>query len=203
MIAFHGKEEIKNTYLSRVKAHALADEIIKGALDEGRIGTDSVSGVTYRFSGSKTIEHQTKNKAGYVVFTLHFSGKRIQAKAHRAIWIAANGILERNTVIDHINRNKSDNRLANLRLVTNKENAKNRRSYNGEQNPSAKITRMTANKIKTHHCSEFSDNLVEDKTKGISFSCLHCCYEYQPKKILHGWKSELSLRIEGPWQQAP
>ena len=30
MISFHGKQEIKDFYLARIKAHALADEIVKG-----------------------------------------------------------------------------------------------------------------------------------------------------------------------------
>ncbi len=38
MIAFHGQQEIKNLYLSRVRAHAAADEIIKGCYWENGKG---------------------------------------------------------------------------------------------------------------------------------------------------------------------
>jgi hypothetical protein len=37
LLAFHGKQEIKDKYIARVKAHAKADEIIKGAYwEEGK-----------------------------------------------------------------------------------------------------------------------------------------------------------------------
>jgi hypothetical protein len=38
MKAFHGKKEIKDEYLARVKAHAAADEIIKGTYWEEGMG---------------------------------------------------------------------------------------------------------------------------------------------------------------------
>ncbi len=48
-----------------------------------------------------------------------------QIKAHRAIWALANG--EWPEAIDHINGDRSDNRLTNLRCVTTAENNRNMR----------------------------------------------------------------------------
>jgi len=45
--------------------------------------------------------------------------------AHRVIWAVVNGAWPE-TGIDHINRNKTDNRWANLRLATRSQNAMNR-----------------------------------------------------------------------------
>lgn len=50
-------------------------------------------------------------------------------KAHRVIWKMVYGE-DPDTGIDHINGNRSDNRLHNLRLATSQENARNRYSYN-------------------------------------------------------------------------
>jgi len=47
-------------------------------------------------------------------------------KVHRIIWALANNQDPGEYEIDHINRNKADNRPANLRLATNCENMKNR-----------------------------------------------------------------------------
>jgi len=46
-------------------------------------------------------------------------------KFHRLVWIISNGAIPEHLRIDHINRNRSDNRLCNLRLVTHMENCHN------------------------------------------------------------------------------
>lgn len=54
---------------------------------------------------------------------IKFAGK--MWKAHRLIWIYVNGQIPDGLQVDHINGVRSDNRLANLRLVTNAENCRN------------------------------------------------------------------------------
>ena len=54
-----------------------------------------------------------------------YNVKRIGGKIyyeHRLIWAEANGPIPDGYVIHHINGNKKDNRLANLAMVTAKEN---------------------------------------------------------------------------------
>lgn len=52
------------------------------------------------------------------------SGRQYQV--HRIIWEMHNGEIPNGYFIDHINHNRIDNRIENLRLVTSGGNAKNR-----------------------------------------------------------------------------
>jgi len=61
-------------------------------------------------------------KAGYIETKL----LKVRYYIHRLIWIYHNGEIPEGLVIDHINRVKSDNRIENLRLVTEQENSFNK-----------------------------------------------------------------------------
>ena len=60
---------------------------------------------------------------GYVVIRVAGANR----KAHRLAWLHTHGELPDGQV-DHINGKRSDNRLANLRVVTGQENQHNRRT---------------------------------------------------------------------------
>ena len=57
-------------------------------------------------------------------------------RAHRLAWLHTYGVWPKDQ-IDHINRNRSDNRISNLREVTNKQNGQNasKRSDNTSGHP--------------------------------------------------------------------
>jgi hypothetical protein len=48
---------------------------------------------------------------------------------HRIIWIYFNGLIPKGMFIDHINQNKKDNKIENLRLCTRSQNQYNRGAY--------------------------------------------------------------------------
>ena len=64
---------------------------------------------------------------------------------HRICMLLAYGECPKNVQIDHINHNRGDNRLCNLRFVTNEENSKN---HSANKNNTSGITGVYYNKAK-------------------------------------------------------
>lgn len=69
------------------------------------------------------------NKDGYKIIPITFNGKKHNLKAHRVIWYMLNK--EVPYIIDHINRNRGDNRIENLRNVSYWENRLNSSVFKG------------------------------------------------------------------------
>lgn len=65
------------------------------------------------------------DKDGYLTHILCVNGKRRTARVHRLVAMAFIPNPDRKPAIDHINENKQDNRIENLRWVTNRENSNN------------------------------------------------------------------------------
>lgn len=61
------------------------------------------------------------DKFGYVILKYRQKAYR----CHRVVWEMHNRAIPKGMFIDHINRNKSDNRIENLRLVTPQDNSRN------------------------------------------------------------------------------
>jgi DNA (cytosine-5)-methyltransferase 1 len=113
------------------------DLIIKGAIDSGRLLVDFETGKIYSTvlrgkSGEKN-ELPGADVNGYVVHNIFFDGVKKSCRAHQIVWIAANGLYDRNNLmIDHIDRNRKNNALKNLRIVDAKGNRENATPYSGK-----------------------------------------------------------------------
>lgn len=82
-------------------------------------GYDPYSG---KFSGKTGVESFSVHmSSGYQIVSI----KNKKYKAHRLAWLCVNGEWPLGE-IDHINRDKSDNRISNLRVVSRSENMQNR-----------------------------------------------------------------------------
>ena len=73
----------------------------------------------------------TRRADGYRQVALRLDGKQYQLKTHRVAWILTHGAIPDGLQVDHINGIRDDNRLCNLRLVTQRENDQNRRKARG------------------------------------------------------------------------
>ena len=87
---------------------------------------DAANGIfIWKFNGTRGIKAGdvagSKMSDGYIMLSV--SGKKVLA--HRVAWFFSYGEFPYGH-IDHINRNKSDNRILNLRLASPEQNAQNR-----------------------------------------------------------------------------
>lgn len=56
-------------------------------------------------------------------------------RVHRVLWITVHGPIPKGLEVDHINGDKSDNRLENLRLLSHAENIRAARALQGNWSP--------------------------------------------------------------------
>lgn len=66
-----------------------------------------------------------KSNSGYMKCSIRkYGGRQKIYYVHRFVWEYFNGNILEGKVIDHINNNKTDNRLCNLQLITQQQNCK-------------------------------------------------------------------------------
>ena len=80
----------------------------------------------------------TKRPDGYLQVGIKYNLYYI----HRIIWVMEHGSVDSELQIDHIDGNQTNNKIKNLRLVTNKENNKNK----------VKPARNTSGVVGVHWC---------------------------------------------------
>ena len=90
---------------------------------------------------------------GYYMTSAQYEGKMYYFMEHRVIWVWNNGAIPNGLVINHKDFNRSNNDIANLELMTQKENTEyskcNQNPPRGEKSGRAKLTNKEADAIKT------------------------------------------------------
>lgn len=88
----------------------------------------SKDGLVYRYSTRQNkliLCNQSTTNIGYNLVSVNKKSGIRQILVHRIVWETFNGSIPNGTEIDHINTNKNDNRLENLRCVSKTENMNN------------------------------------------------------------------------------
>lgn len=81
-----------------------------------------------RPQGNRTLKAKemalVSNGTGYLQVTLNKNNKRKKLYIHRLVWETFNSLIPEGYEIDHVDSDKSNNKLTNLQLFTRKENMK-------------------------------------------------------------------------------
>lgn len=97
-------------------------------IKRGFVTVDTELGKVYRHRGPGGVRLTNPQEVpgsvvnGYLAGNFNIDGEKKQIRLHRLIWIAAHGGIPEKMTIDHINGQKMDNRLKNLRLLTAEDN---------------------------------------------------------------------------------
>lgn len=123
---------------------------IEGKRDKFFIGNNGqIFTVTnYKTKPNKVyLRKQHINSSGYLTCTILANGKK-ESLVHRLVWTAFNGPVSTRLHIDHLDRNKLNNKLVNLRKCTIRQNFANRSGEKlQEGHPAAKVTNKQAVQI--------------------------------------------------------
>lgn len=125
------------------------DEYIAVNIATGQIVVDCENGEIYTTKGPGGVRLKEPKKLdgsnvnGYKVVSIRNGQTKMQCRVHRIVWIARNGVIPEGYVVDHINNDKTDNRICNLQILTAEENShkawRDGRYLMGDDNPSTKL----------------------------------------------------------------
>lgn len=96
----------------------------------------------------RRVNHREPSKTPsgpYRMVDVVVNGRRYTEYVHRIVWMLHHGVIPEGKVIDHIDRDKLNNTIENLRLVSHSDNYKNserRVSHGGGRKPLFKIGKV-------------------------------------------------------------
>jgi len=108
-----------------------SEKFILGLIKQGVFSVDGQGRMwRHKIRGSRFSDYhdlkrkrraETKN-SGYFEINVSHKGEKYRVKAHRVVWIFFYGDIDDSLTINHINAIKTDNRPANIELVSMREN---------------------------------------------------------------------------------
>ena len=115
----------------------------------------------------KRIVKQREHSSGYAMTCASNGAAHKSFMSHRFVWECCNDSIPKNYEIDHINKNKLDNRIQNLRCITISENRKNRDHTN-----IVKYAKVA------HTMKRFIKATNTDTNEVFCFNCKNQCGKY-------------------------
>lgn len=110
---------------------------------------------------------------------INFSGKRVLE--HRLAWFYANGTWPP-CEVDHINGDRSDNRLANLRLATHQQNNWNRTANGASRQGTKWRAYITTNDGRFKHLGRFDTEEEAQQVRARAAMSLRGDFGHQSRK---------------------
>lgn len=111
-----------------------------------------------RNKSKKNILKQQKDKKGYFNISLTENSIKKTFKVHCLVFNSFNKKLDPKLVIDHIDENKENNNISNLRLLTNRENCSR-----SKKNKSSQYTGVSYDKERKKWSAEIRNGLLKIK----------------------------------------
>lgn len=149
-----------------------------------------IKSLNYRHTGKEQILTPSTDKCGYLHIRLWKNKKKHMFLVHRLIWTSFNGPIPKGMEINHLNEDKTDNRLENLNLLTRTENVNwGTRNKRAAKTGSKMIEQYTLDGI--HICTWFSMIDIEREFKHLRYNAGNICKCCQGKsKTAYGfiWK---------------
>lgn len=159
------------------------DEYIAWNINEGNIAVDAENGQVFSTRGPGGVRLAEPRELcgsdvnGYLAVSIRNGKTKMQCRIHRIVWIASNGMIPEGCVIDHINNDKKDNRIANLQLLTAEENSRKARKDGlykvHEDAGAAKISDEVHDEIQLAYWNSSSSLRELSELYGISKSRVH------------------------------
>ena len=139
------------------------------------------------------------NKVGYVVATLRKDGRRYSVRVHRLVALHFIENPNNKPIVDHVDGNKQNNIVTNLRWATNSENVLNVNTYDNFKDKVTKVRKSERipvcqldnkyNLIKIFDCADDAAKELDCSAQLIRNCCkkehkhykakgYHWCYQY-------------------------
>lgn len=174
-------------------------EIWKDVLEyEGLYQVSNLGRVRSLYNRNIKILKAQKNKNGYLHLGLKKDGKVKNFLVHCLVWEVFKGKKPEGYEVNHINEDKTDNRLCNLNLMTRKENCnhgtRNRRIGKKLSKPVGQFT-LDGVLVKIWECAKECGR--NGYSQGNVSACCRNCYIREGNNIYkrHIWKNYESSRV--------